>query len=486
LKKIIKLANGALELTILRDGAIVLAEIKRGYVGQKELKFELNAIGYSHGLIEQSINALEKGQSGQLILAIAFAQNEAAAIWRHSGEIINKNDIIKRINEENFNISEISFQVKKDERLLTITSTPKTILRYPDGRKKHLKELGIESVSKLCGDNTHLGIQSKSIISDIDGSMHSSIYGILSVFPEKSIRSIGKVHGKIFEENALLIEQDIMPESYVETPSNISVNGFIKSSIVEAGGNIICQYGIDNTHKLDTSSVTAGQSVITAYINRYPVWAGSYLLVNKKIEDSLVQCLGTIATPLISASEVRVGEKLYVKDIVKGSEIFLGNSFVENEELTSRKSFHLQHKKRLVDLEETVISGQSEVESSRNKVITQIKKLRKVAQNSFGSDIVLNRFFTTLTDGMNKIKKKIHDYENTLNLFEKEQMELSFFEQQLTDDTQPEIVVLGKIEPGTVITTINQELKVSDELNNVSIKLDKTRGILNIQPFLVK
>lgn len=482
MKKIIKLKNGVLELTILRDGTLIFAETKRGYIADKELKIALNEAGYSYGLLENSINELERGKNGQILLATAYAQNEAAGIWSHSGEIPDKNKIIEILETEQFNFTEISFRVKKDERLQTITSTPKTMLRYPDGRKKLLKELGIESVSKLCGPNTHLGIQSKSIVSDIDGSLHISIYGIVSVYPERTYGSIGKIHKKMNESNAFIVERDVTPEAYIETPSNLEVQGFIKSSIIDVGGNIVCHYGIDNPRDLDTSSVVAGQSIFTTIINKYPVWSGSVVIATKRIENSSVRCLDTIATPLISGSEIYVGNKLYVKDIVNGSEIFLGNNFVENEELHSRKSYNVQHKKRLIDIENSIIAEQSFLESSRSKVVSQIKKLRKLSPDNFGSDMILNRFYNSISEGNKKIEKKLDDYESALQLYEKERLELSFFEQQLQNESQPEIYVLGRIEPGVVINAPNQILNVNEEYKNVSIKLDMTRGILNIQP----
>ncbi len=482
MKKIIKLKNGAVELTILRDGSLILAESKRGYIAEKELKIALNAAGYSYGLIEQSIKELENGKKGQILLATTCSQNEAAGIWNHSGEIPGKKKYIEILETGRFNFSDISFQVQKDERLQTITTTPKTILRYPDGRKKQLKELGIEGVGKLCGSNTRLGVQSKSIISDIDGSLHISIYGIVSVYPEKTYTNVGKVHGKLIDQNALIVEGDVTPGSYIEIPSNLKANGYIKSSVLEVGGNIICHFGIDNQRNLDNCSIQAGQSVFTTLIRNYPVWSGSVIIASNKIEKSKVQCLGTVATPVVSDSEIRVGNKLYVKDIVDGSDIYLGNEFVENEELKSRKNYNVQHKNRLIDIENSIIEEQSVLDSNRKKVLTQINKLRKISTNVFSSDMVLNRFLISISEGHGKINRMISDYESALQLYEKKHLELSFFEQQLQCDLEPEIHVIGRIEPGVIINAPNQILKVNEEYKNVSIKVDKMRGILKIQP----
>lgn len=482
MKKIIKLNNGAIQLTILRDGTLILAEIKRGYVTQKELKIYLNSTGLSYGLSDKSLKMLEDGYKGQIFLSSAIIQNVPAGIWSHSESEIKLENIVEGVKAEDFKIKDISFFVKKDERIATITSTPKTILRYPDGRKKQLKDLGIDAVEKLCGNNVYLNAETKSILSKVEGSLNRSIYGIISVYPEKNLRSIGKGHGKVNEENALLIEQDILPSSYLESPSNIIVRGLIKSSIVEAEGNIISHLGIENTSNSDFASIRAGQSLYTPYLKNYPVWAGSHILVNKHIEDCALQCLDTIASPVISGCTVRVGNKLVVKDIIKESKIYLGNLYVENEELTNKKSYHVQHEKRITDLENEIALEQTQIEMNRKKVVTQIKKLRKISENSFGSDLVLNRFFNTMKDGFNKLENIINKYESTLDLFEKERMELSFFEQQLFNDINPEIIVLGRIEPGTVITAPNQILNINEEYKQVSIKLDKIRGILHVEP----
>jgi len=482
LKKIIKLANCVIELTILKDGAVVLAEIKRGYVGKKELLPELKRNGYAYGIIEQNMAALESGQKGQVILATAIVQDIAAGIWSHSTENKNSGAILESLENENFNFNDITFNVKENERLLTITSTPKTVLRYPDGRKEQLKDLGMDGATKLCGKNTHLNTDSKSIRSDINGSMHSSIYGVISVYPVKEFKSIGRVHGKVVEDNAIAVERDILPDSFVKNKSNLIVDGFIRSSIINTEGNVLCR-GIENPLNHDRCEIMAGQSIFTRFIKKYLVWSGESVFVDKIIEKSTIQCLGTIAASMISDSEIRVGGKLFTKNINGNSKIFLGNIFVENEELKKRKSFHLQHKKRLIDLEDAINLNQAEIESNRSKSIAQIKKLRKLPQSTFETDILLKRFFITLTDRITQLNKKIDEYETDLRQFEKERLELSFCDQQLKEDSQPEIIVTGKIEPGTVITAPNQELKVTHDLTNVSIKLDKIRGILNIQHF---
>lgn len=482
MKKIIKLQNGAIELTILRDGSLLLAEIKRGYVNEKELLIDLHKSGFGYGLIDKSLKLLDQGHKGQILLATAFIQNEPAGVWTHSTLDFSFENILEIVKTESFDLKSISFSVKEEERIVTITSTPKTILRYPDGRKKQLEDLGIEAANKLCGDNVQLNSETKSILSQIEGSLNRSIYGVISVYPEKKLRSIGKVHGKVKEKQSLLIEQDVLDDSYIDIPSNLIVKGFIKSSIVEVEGNIVSHLGIENSSTRDFASIKAGQSIYTTHLTNYPVWAGSQIIVNKKIENCTIQCLDTIASPVISDCNVFVGNKLVVKDIINESEIFLSNKYVENDELTSRKSYHNQHEKRMIDLENTITAEKTQIEVNRIKVITQIKKLRKTSENSYNSDLVLNRFFESISDGYKKLDKSINDYASTLDLFEKERLELSFFEQQLHHDTNPEIIVFGRIEPGTVITAPNQTLNINEELTQVSIKLDKVRGILKIEP----
>lgn len=481
MKKVITLNNGSLEVIELWDKKLLLGEILDGYTTRDELKAVLAGEGYSYGLLEKCIELLEKGYVGQIPVALAYLEDEAGKLWYHFEKAVNNDIFLKWLKAGKVDELNLLYPVKKDDRLVSLSQPPINLLRYPNGGKEILKELSERSISLYIGENTALDSTSNSLIAKIAGSAHRNIYGVVSAYPIKSFKSIGKIHGKIRYENALEIEDDIKRESNVVLPSNLLVRGMIRSAFVKVEGNIQSGIGFDNSNKTKNASISAGQSIFTTMIRSYDVWAGMYIIVRNTIENSNVQCMDTIFAPCISKSEIRVANKLYVRDITYSSQIYLGPYYVKDPELKSFKNYHLQHEKRLEDLGRQIEEQIRILEGERLKVNSRINRLNSVSKDSISSDLPLKRFYHNLKHKLDQVISQIDDYKKTMYIYEEEKLQLSFYDSHLHNENNPEIIVFGKLSSGTVIIAPNQKLKIGNQLSQVSIKLDKKSGALKIE-----
>ena len=478
--KVVNLSDCLLEFTALNDGKLILAEVKKGYVTKTQLRLALQEIGYPYGIIESSLDLLIEGYSGQVPVALTFPDIEAGKLRFHFEDHFTVKNYIQWINNPANGNIDVFYTAKKDERLLTLAHSPLSIMRNPDGSKMVLQTMGDESVKLYSGNNTYLNDQKNALHASIDGCVHHSIYGVVSVYPVEKHSNIGKIHGHVNPQSALIVERDIRSGSKVTIPSNLKVYGVIKSSFISAGGNIYCEYGMDNKEAVEDASVTAGQTIYSSMISNYEVWAGSNVFVKTKILGSLVKAMDSIVVPNIVSSQVYVGKALYVNEISHNSHIFIGPEFVKDPELKQRKNFHHQHEMRLSDLEEELKSLKIELQHEKEKALAQLHKLNKLSKNSIASDLLLNRFYGNLNSRINKYDKKLAEYEETLAVYREEKMQLSFSESQLKLDGDPTIYIFGTISSGTVITAPNQIIKVREPLKNIQIKMDRHSGTLTV------
>ena len=478
--KVVNLSDCLLEFTALNDGKLILAEVKKGYVTKTQLKLAMQEIGYTYGIIESSLDLLVEGYTGQVPVALTFPDVEAGKLYFHFMNHNTSKDYMQWVKDTAKRKIDVFYKTKKNDRLLTLARSPLSIMRNPNGSKVVLQAMGEESVKLYSGNNTHLNDQKNALHASIDGCVHHSIYGVVNVYPIEKHSNIGKIHGHVNPQNALIVERDVRKGSKITIPSNLKVYGVIKSSLISAGGNIHCEFGMDNKEALEGASITAGQTIYSSMISNYEVWAGANIFVKTKILGSSVRAMDTIVVPHIISSRVYVGKTLYTNEISHSSHIFIGPDFVKDPDLKQRKNFHHQHEMRLNDLEEEMKSLGIELQHEKEKALAQLHKLNKLSKNSIASDLLLNRFYGNLISRINKYDEKLAEYEETLAVYREEKMQLSFSESQLKLEKDPTIYVLGTISSGTVITAPNQIIKVREPLKNIRIKMDRHSGTLTV------
>ncbi len=487
MKRKIRLENGLLLITILKDGELLLGEIKRGKTTKLELKLALQKEGFVFGIMEDNLRELALDYKGQLPIARSVFEFEKASVKPCFGkefDFFNYLDLLRLNQLEQLNFS---YRVRQGDDLVTVLEPPRYFLRYPDGRRRLLETLPMESISSIVGVNTRFLPSSKTIVARADGIVNLSPQGVVSVYPLKTMRALGKMLGKLHLREALYVEEDVQRESYVYSPSNVEVGGTIKSSFIKCDGNLQCALGIDDPLNWENARIFTGQNVLTAYLKNYKVWAGGDVFVKNRVDKSTVHCMNNMVAPVVSGSQIHIANKLFVKRLESKTQVYLGPTFVENSHLEEKRRNFRQHTKRLNDLEKTISKEKFWLEFNRNKALQQLQKMheRKNTANK-AANLILKRFYDSLADGLRRLEDQIMEYQRFLETLDTEYAEIQTLEQHMKKDYKPEIVVLDRIEPGVIIHAPNETLKVRETMTQVVLELDEVRGILKIRPFKLK
>jgi len=480
-KKRILLSNSTLVVTELWEGKLVIGELQFGSASKKEIQRALAEKGYEHGILEHCIDLLQNGHKGQIPIALANIEEDPGKPFFHFEKELNDENFDNWIKEGSFDNLNITYPVKAGDTLLTLSQKPYQYLRYPDGRKEYIADLETTNINFYAGENTKLRHDGEAIIAKTDGYAHRSIYGTVSVYPEHILKNIGKMHGRVELESAVRVEQDVRTESQLITPSSVIVEGLIRSSNVRSGGNIYCAFGLDNSQRLDSARIHAGQSLFASSIVGYNVWVGHYCIVQNNIDHALVQCMNSMVAPVISGSEIRIGNRLFTRQLER-STIYLGSDHVMDPNLQTVKRFHQQHEKRLFDLFLFLDEQQRDLDFTRKKALNHLAKLNKVARGNIASDILLNRFYINMKDGLAHYRELLEKTKSTLNEFADEKRQLAFYETHTKKETSPEIIVTGKIGNGCAIISSNETFRVREPMENVSIRLNRSTKTLEIKP----
>lgn len=482
MKKEVIQENGIYEITTLWNGQLVLAEVIGGRATEHEIYDGLKENGIIFGVIEENIKALMNGFEGQIPVARAHVFNQVGSLWFHFESAFNDKVFLKWLDQDKIDVPDLSYPVSSDERLVTLSAAPKQVLKYPNGRVSVLQELGMDSINFYAGLNTVQGMHQQSLVSQIEGCAHRNIYGIVSVHRKKVMKKVGKMHGHLTISNALSVEEDIQRESVLEVASNLIIKGMVQSSTIHASGNLQCDLGIEGNGDYDLSHIHCGQTLISASLRRYRVWNGLHLIVKAHISESDVESMNTIYAGSISDSQIRVGNKLYVKGDIHGSVIHIGYNFVNDPDLSYQKNLFSQKRKRIVGLLSEIENQKEDLEKRRRHAIEHIDKLRKNAGDGFSSDGLLNMQYRTLETGSVQLQRRLDNFGTELEAYRKLNMAMSVDENNPYERYDPEIVVKGEIGPDVQIFSASGRLQTRVSLKNVSIKVDKLSGEFEVRP----
>ena len=482
MKKVtIELNNGTLEVSSLRDGKLLVGKYQGAKTNKLELLKALKKAGISTGYNLNAISMLANGSTQELPIAEAVIEDLPGEVNYPFEKIFSREEILKSVKTGQFENANYMQYVNEGQQLISVKSSPQTVIRFPDGKTVNLGKTEEQDLSYYTAENTSIDHENHTINANIEGCASKNTYGEVFVFPVTKVKSIGIAHGKVYFESAMEVEADIRNESDVETTSNIDVNGMIRGSYIRARGNVQGGFGLDNHKKLDVGIIEAGQSVFTTAIRNYKVWAGKYVIARTSIDNSIVQCLGTVVTPTIRSSEIRVGNKLYVRNIEGPSRIYLGAYYVEDSQRKDVLNFHEQHEKRLIDIETELAFVKERLLHERKNSIAQLNKLKRVSPQMIPNDMLLNKFYNNQVSALNDLKIKIEQYENQGRLIAQEKKRIALYEQQFKADPPLEVVITGTISAGSSIIAPNDKLMISSNLTNVSIQMNESTGKIIVE-----
>ena len=471
-RKRIELKRGLLELCFLRDDRLVLGSVNGGFTTTGELISKLCSNGILYGLQEENLNILARGFQHQVPVAIAAEELESAITEKKFAFDLDVDQIRHALDNPNRIEIDCFPLVEENDLLMRINRFPRLVLRYPDGQKAFLEELPKSSINRLLGNNTRKSENGDEIVSAIDGSTHTSLSGVVSVHPIKEFNNVTRMHKRIYDKNALKIKQDVQGGSYINIPSNMTVNGMIRSSVVETGGSIHVEYGIDNPLSMKSASVYADQHIHCPSIFDSHVTANGYLICTQQIRKSQVYSLNTMLCPLITDSQVYIGNRLFVKDLVKNSTVYMGIDSFEHNALWRKKQQYQQYIKDTADIMGLLSHSHHQLEINKWKAHNRIKnQVNLMVSNSDLSDSI-QRFYKTILNINSKMEEKIELFKKSIVRLESERLGIALIEGELPSSNHPEVIVYGNLEKGVTFSSKTRRYKVEKSLTAVKVTLD--------------
>ena len=468
----LKLPGGLLSLAVLKNGEIILGEVAEGSGTATEIRKAMLESGIKFGFRDEYIEKLAAGYRGQLPIATSHIRVE---LVRFTVEFQVDSDIDDQDPYEflaSLHSREISGLVKEGDRLLTINSSSKRILQKPDGSEITLSDAGKDEITHFFGKNVKISEDGTSILSTSEGVAQITTRGVVSVFPFEAHKNIGKVHGKIDTDLALLVQEDVTSGAKISSQASLIVQGAIRAASIHCGGDLDCQSGLENHLKEEESDVRVQQNLRTSSIKNFDIWVGGKLYASRIIDQSKVEVLDTLACPRIADSKIAVGHRLIAYNIVRDCEIRFGPGCVEDPLINKFKQAHLARSRKHHDIHLDMEYQIAHLEQLRQKALLIIRRLRTEGQSTITVGNVLKRYLNNMDENFTIYKNAYAELVEIEQIVRQERAELAYHTSMLESFSNPRIIVVGKIEAGTRIIGPVDEISLSNFMSNIEISLD--------------
>lgn len=481
----IKLSEGSFQLTIMAGTRLVLGQLQEGSLTASDLLMALGKEGIREGTIERGLNLIAKGSRDQVPLAATQVIEVPAGTTNVGLTAPEVDQVAASGNMEAITGVDVIFPVKAGQILITVDTPPKIIERLPTGESRILHEGKSIDAQLFSGANTSVDQDGHAVLADIDGQAHRNIYGAVAVFPVEKIPGVGRTHGKVYKDGAVLVEQDVGDGSQFECAADLKVVGAVHSASIKAAGNVHIGAGADNPGKNSEAHIRAGQSVRARLFKDIQVWAGSYVIATEEVRSCHIECMDTIIAPVIISSDIQVGHRLIARDLQGISHIQLGSRYVTGTDLNKKVQVYTQHAKRLEDIDQNLNQHRYTYNKTRHNLVKQIELMRESAispaQRQKAIQILL-RLFSAMGEALDAFKQAYDDYATIARLLAQEQVGLDYYRQLQASFGAPHIMVTGTLAAGTVIQGPTDKIKPAKDLSNVRIQPDPHTGQLTTTP----
>jgi len=478
----IQLLGGRLRLSFLKNDELILGEMNDGTASAADIIAGIAKKGLIHGLLNDNIEKIAAGYSGQLPIAISQIRVDIVKFK------ITFSDDIDTENNDPYQIladlhkKEISGMVMAGDRLLSIISTSKRILQKPNGDEKVLSDAGSKEASHFCGKNVRTNEKGNTIYATEDGVAQITTRGKVSVFPFESHRSIGKVHGNIETEHAMLVQGDITGGANISSMATLIVRGVIRGSTIRCGGDLDCSNGLDNPNQKDEGEVRVEHNLRTSNIKNFKVWVGSKLFAHRIIDHSEVDVFDTLACPRIADSKIAVHNRIITYNIVRDCVIKFGPGSVEDPFITRFKQTHLSRSRKHHDKHLSLEYQQAHLEQLRQKSLLVLRRLKTEGQSGIMVGNVLKRYVTTMEENFRIYKNDFKELAEVEKLVKQERAELAYNTSLIESFSNPSIMVVGKMEAGTRIIGPEDTILLEKSVSSTIVTLDSETGKIVFNP----
>jgi len=474
-----KLPRGVLKFIPLLDGKLIIAQKVEGTIKPVEILTALRKMGISYGILSDSIPLIQRDDITEIPVACAYFEEEPPEFNLVVQPGLSDKLVPQVLQGEPIELLKDRLHVSPGEPVLKARKSFRVVLRFPDGRIEEYQDIHHRyNLQVFSGAN--VAIRDDQIVAQIDGSAFVSKWGKVYVFPILTVRGLGEIHGKVDDQFAVHVLEDIHSYSNLEIPSNLFVTGMIHSSFIKALGYVQAQEGIDNSKKIENSRIIAGKSVITPHVKRYRIIAGEDVWINESIQQSIIISHRKVVARLIDESEIRVRSCLYADEVRNGSQIYLGPSFLRDEGYKRRLVANQNDERKLNEQEYVIENLRDKGEKEKRTLINYFSRLKESGRDKIVIDSTMERVFKSLQETHDNLQKQVKEYEARLQTFLNNKILLAYYVRENRARHRPFIRVYGKIEKGVTIVTANQNTKLSQSLDNVTIYADPFTGKMEV------
>ena len=485
-EKIHPLAGGVLKVQFVDGGRVVLAQITQGEGIASEIYEALDSLGIRFGVLDKWVDEIGGGYRGEVPVAVAEVSVSPAKIEGLDDMFALIDRLISSGDFSSLAGLNILARVESGDTLLKMHTPPQTVLRYPDDESRVLRN-GHLNARILAGRNTTVSDDGTEISAAVDGVAHQNLYGEVSVHPMENMSRVTALDGKIRHEAAIMIEDDVEATAHVVTKGDIHISGTDYGALLQAAGNIQVNGLTENRGGGAKASVRAGGHFKTFKLHNTRVITGGNLIVEAEIRGCDIVCGGTLASPTLSGSQVKVGHRIVVGDIKDDTSILMGIQYLDESDYESKLTVVGQYEARMADRRAVLSLAQDTITDESRKVSEQLRRLKDPKLSP-----------TQRTNAMRILANLTKQIETTLETFRvaleafasaghevlDRQAPLEFYRQRL-DAMRPEIIVWGTVEAGTKIASGALKLTIAEPASKIRITVDPEAEELVTEPLTV-
>lgn len=277
-------------------------------------------------------------------------------------------------------------------------------LPAPPGEWKVIK-LGANTAISEKNENT--------IIATVSGQpkFKNNVMNVDDTFTSKGV-NVGT--GNIKYNGAVVVNGDITEQMQVVADGDVTVNGFVESALIRAGGDIIITQGATGKMNIEDCQLIAGGSIFIQHGQGLDIVSGKDIHIAKQLAYSKVKCRGEI---IVGSGESPMGN-LFASSIICHKTVRAGSvGAVSGSQLTidfSEGYNVLAHRaEALADLFNTLSNANADHEikiaalNSRH-IPAQLKKKLATLTNELDSERILLNWLRLAKEEMTQKKQ---DYE---------------------------------------------------------------------------
>jgi hypothetical protein len=479
-RKTYRRSAGALQLSFLDKGRIVVGQLLEGRLEGEELALILEEAGIRTGLIESGIELIGKGSTSEIPLAVVRIIELPAQTTSEVFHLPRLEEALASGVLPDLSDVDILFPVKAGDALLSVEAPPKTVMRFPTGETRLLKEWESVNPELFSGVHTSVPGQGNTIVADIDGLAQRTAYGQVSVYPVESLPGVGELHGKIEQGNAVVVEGDVKGGSHLVTEGNIHVRESVSGAYIHAGGNLQVDMVIDNPTGSEKAQVRAGQHLLTRVLKDSTVIVGSQAIITEEVSRCDLTCLNSLITPVLIGSRIRAANTVIAGDIRGETQIELGTAYTRDSRHEDHVQEHSQHLKRLDDRREGLKTSRFKFNRAQGQAATQIRRMQdpKIpTSHRHNAMQILKKLLTEMEAALATFKTDYEDFLNTAREVAQEEVGLGYYQHWL-ESYKPQVDINGTAEAGLVIKNGLSKVAFDEERSGVRVRVDAGTGRL--------